>query len=163
LGAAVLGTTTVGATPNLPAGDGSGIGATPATALSPLVAPDDAVVVVVVGGVVVVVDDEDVEVVVVVGAVVVVVGAVVVVALADAVVVVVVVVVDLPENRSAPVVITTAATTTTMIPRRKFLRRFASRCICSSFARRCAFCRCRLEVAMGATLLEDEMCFSALN
>jgi hypothetical protein len=102
------------------------------TGLSPAVEP---AVVVVVGAVVVVVEVDVVDDPVVV----VVVGAVVVVALAAAVVVVVDVVVDLPAKRYAPVNITTAATTITMAARRKFLRRFASRCICSIFARRAAF------------------------
>jgi hypothetical protein len=82
---------TVGATPVLPAGEGSAIEGKPVTALSPAVEP--AVVVVV--ATVVVVDDVVLE-----PAVVVVVGAVVVVAaLAAAVVVVVEVFVDLPAKR----------------------------------------------------------------
>ena len=137
VGGVVVGTMTVGATPGFPAGEGAGIEGKPATALSPAVEP---AVVVVVATVVVVVGAT--VVVVVPAAVVVVVGdvvVVVVVAPAAAVVVVVVVLVDLLEKRYAPVKITTAATTMTSAARRKFLRRFASRCICSSFARRAAF------------------------
>ena len=113
-GAAVVGTTTVGATPNFPEGDGSGIVANPATG--------DAVLVVVVLAVVVLV-----------------VAMVVVVADAEAVVVVVVGVVDLPEKRSAPVTITTIATTAIIAPRCRFFRRFLVRCSSSILARRAAF------------------------
>jgi len=96
----------------VPADNGLGIDARPGTALSPVTEP---AVVVVVATVVVVVP------------------------LAAAVVVVVVVLGDLPVKRKAPVVITTTATTTTMAPRRRFLRRFSKRCICSILARRAAF------------------------
>jgi len=124
-GAAVVGTTTVGATPNFPEGDGSGIVANPATGDAVLV---EATVVVVF-----------VLVVVVLAVVVLVVAMVVVVADAEAVVVVVVGVVDLPEKRSAPVTITTIATTAIIAPRCRFFRRFLVRCSSSILARRADF------------------------
>src|SRR5664280_1390122 len=64
---------------------------------------------------------------------------VVVVVAVAAVVVVVVVVVDLPEKSSAAEPITRTAAMATMTARRRFLRRFASRSICSIFCRRAAF------------------------
>jgi len=103
------GTTTVGAVPNVPAGDGS---ATGAKVLAGVVVGLVEVVVELVAEVEVVVE-------------VVVDGVVVVVApVEEATVVVVVDVFDLPPEKSrAPVTITIAATTPTMMPRRMFLRR----------------------------------------
>src|SRR5487761_1894531 len=66
---------------------------------------------------------------------------------------VVVVGVPLPEKSRAAEPMTTSATTATITERRIVRRRFASRCMRSTFSRRAAFCRSRFVVAMGATVV----------